>query len=710
MAVPYRFGGADGGCGCGPATSEGAEIIGTWANNIAVGNYARRIYRQVCEVFRHGRITYSVWHYANEFVFGLYDYRRYLKHWCQTCRGTGIYEGTTCYVCEGEAEVADKLWVKIWYVKIDGDRAASSDGCLSSEDAVQFTVESHLTRDGVDTVLEQQQLGAICAKRRENRGVIFTWAYDPENRWIMFRSDRLCEDCGIELLHKTPHDMYLGTVFFGSGVINPESYTVPRHIGISTYVDWMHTCLQGPIRGCDRSDDGRINSALEDCEKDCLTMNPWMRTGYGQCQVGPPSFEIELSGITRGKRETKYPIPDDVIESLNGTFDARWLGYEQFLGEGYGGEFDDYTIDKRSRITASNSAFILPSFATWSTGALEFGWDFSYVSDDSTYTVRLLRLEREVDDIIIDTSELVGDGETLGSVKAIQKGASNTYELRFADNPMLRYKAEGLTGHVELTFHPDVTISVSGNYHEAEVWQEKLREKFGDTVTVTRTGSSPEDYVLEFSGNDMWEGMEGVIVFDDGESGVIYERQMLSIFKILHPPIQTILIDNSVVGGTFTLTFEGQTTPPLEYNASANVVRDALQSLSNIPSYSVDVTGKTRRGSIKYAIHATVDGTKYNRYLRVFVFATIRSQHMGPALSLHSQYMGFALDVEGFPYDVYGRAWRQEIGFSDNIALLDNVELPYWPPQCDKDGEGFSNDYIDWSNARCRITAHLPLE
>jgi hypothetical protein len=55
-----------------------------------------------------------------------------------------------------------------------------------------------------------------------------------------------------------------------------------------------------------------------------------------------------------------------------------------------------------------------------------------------------------------------------------------------------------------------------------------------------------------------------------------------------HNEIQKVLVSNAV-GGTFTLTFAGQTTTPIDYDASADEVRDALQALSNIGLGNVNV-------------------------------------------------------------------------------------------------------------------------
>ncbi|WP_339730088.1 hypothetical protein [uncultured Gimesia sp.] len=55
--------------------------------------------------------------------------------------------------------------------------------------------------------------------------------------------------------------------------------------------------------------------------------------------------------------------------------------------------------------------------------------------------------------------------------------------------------------------------------------------------------------------------------------------------------IQTVTLGNAPSGGTFTLTYAGQTTGNIAYNASAATVDSALETLSNIGSGDVTVTG-----------------------------------------------------------------------------------------------------------------------
>ena len=54
---------------------------------------------------------------------------------------------------------------------------------------------------------------------------------------------------------------------------------------------------------------------------------------------------------------------------------------------------------------------------------------------------------------------------------------------------------------------------------------------------------------------------------------------------------QTVTVNGSPTGGTFTLTFGGQTTAAIAHNAAASVVEAALELLSTIGQGNVQVTG-----------------------------------------------------------------------------------------------------------------------
>ena len=55
--------------------------------------------------------------------------------------------------------------------------------------------------------------------------------------------------------------------------------------------------------------------------------------------------------------------------------------------------------------------------------------------------------------------------------------------------------------------------------------------------------------------------------------------------------VKLLTMTGSPTGGTFTLTFDGETTGTIAYNASAATVQTALEGLSNVNSGDVAVTG-----------------------------------------------------------------------------------------------------------------------
>jgi hypothetical protein len=55
--------------------------------------------------------------------------------------------------------------------------------------------------------------------------------------------------------------------------------------------------------------------------------------------------------------------------------------------------------------------------------------------------------------------------------------------------------------------------------------------------------------------------------------------------------VQTVTVTGVPTGGTFTLTYSGQTTAPIAYNATAATVRTALEALSNLNPGDITTSG-----------------------------------------------------------------------------------------------------------------------
>ena len=67
---------------------------------------------------------------------------------------------------------------------------------------------------------------------------------------------------------------------------------------------------------------------------------------------------------------------------------------------------------------------------------------------------------------------------------------------------------------------------------------------------------------------------------------------------------ESVVIASTATGGTFTLTFDGETTGTIAWNATAAVIKTALQSLSTINAGDVLVTG----GALPTSVTVTFAG------------------------------------------------------------------------------------------------------
>ncbi|MFJ7990329.1 hypothetical protein [Streptomyces sp. NPDC096351] len=74
--------------------------------------------------------------------------------------------------------------------------------------------------------------------------------------------------------------------------------------------------------------------------------------------------------------------------------------------------------------------------------------------------------------------------------------------------------------------------------------------------------------------------------------------------------VQTVTITGGPTGGTYTLTFSGQTTSGIVYNAAASAVQSALEALSNIAPGDVVCAGGPHPGTpVTVTFGGQYDGT-----------------------------------------------------------------------------------------------------
>lgn len=147
-------------------------------------------------------------------------------------------------------------------------------------------------------------------------------------------------------------------------------------------------------------------------------------------------------------------------------------------------------------------------------------------------------------------------------------------------------------GTFTLTYDGQTTSALDFDSSAAEVDAalEALSNIGSGDVTCTG-GPLPTPIDIEFTGSLAATDVDEITVNDDLMQYSVSTLQDGAAGSAGVDEVQQIEILNDVTGGTFTLTFEGQTTSALDFDASAADVDTALDALSNVTDGDVAVTG-----------------------------------------------------------------------------------------------------------------------
>lgn len=136
--------------------------------------------------------------------------------------------------------------------------------------------------------------------------------------------------------------------------------------------------------------------------------------------------------------------------------------------------------------------------------------------------------------------------------------------------------------------------------------------------------------------------------------------------------VQRLTITGSPDGGNFTMTYSGQTTASIAFNASASAVQSALRALSNITVDGVVCTGGPLPGST-----VDIEFTGALSVTDVAAMTTTDSLTGGssPATAITTPTPGVAADttitlVGGYPLDWQAAAGYYNNPFAADIAML----------------------------------------
>lgn len=143
---------------------------------------------------------------------------------------------------------------------------------------------------------------------------------------------------------------------------------------------------------------------------------------------------------------------------------------------------------------------------------------------------------------------------------------------------------------------------------------------------------------------------------------------------------QTVTVTGTPTGGSFTLTYDGQTTGAIAYNASAAAVKTALVALSNVSASDVTTTGGPLPGS---PIVVTFTGGLAGENVVQMTATASLTGGTSPAVTVTTTtpgvegatatgYRAPEVNTDPLPYGVAIEAWSN--------AILDNAvaaSLPY---------------------------------
>ena len=153
----------------------------------------------------------------------------------------------------------------------------------------------------------------------------------------------------------------------------------------------------------------------------------------------------------------------------------------------------------------------------------------------------------------------------------------------------------------------DATIGRMAGFGQIVV-SNALPEDFGvafhRTAFVLSTQAPAVPAGVPFGASRTFSGL-GMRWLRDYDPGNLQDRSILGTYVgtniIADGPrdaeVQTVTITGSPTGGTYTLTFEGQTTAAIPYNATAAQVQNALRALNNVANDEVTATGGPHPGT-----------------------------------------------------------------------------------------------------------------
>ena len=146
--------------------------------------------------------------------------------------------------------------------------------------------------------------------------------------------------------------------------------------------------------------------------------------------------------------------------------------------------------------------------------------------------------------------------------------------------------------------------------------------------------------------------------------------------------VQTITVSGTPTGGTFTLTYSGDTTAAIPYNATAGQVATALNALGNVGAGGVTCSGGPFPGT---AVIVTFGGSLANAPQPTMTATSSLTGGTSPAVTVASTTAGQTAETiigvfDNLAYDLFGNSVANDepVAIYDQFTAFDTTKLQNW--------------------------------
>jgi len=150
------------------------------------------------------------------------------------------------------------------------------------------------------------------------------------------------------------------------------------------------------------------------------------------------------------------------------------------------------------------------------------------------------------------------------------------------------------------------------------------------------------------------------------------------IYNEVANEVQSIITTGNPTGGTFTLTFNGQTTASIPFNATAGQIQAVLQALSNVGAGNVICTSGPLPGAVSVTFSGTLGGSPQN----IMTHTDALTGGSAPAVAISRTTAGIAVVNRLNRLALAQKILANPLGYTDlmSIGVADSATVQAdWP-------------------------------